>query len=516
VKNSDSFNLKPATSYQPPANSHVLLSMRQVTKCFGATIALQEADFEVRSGEVHALIGENGAGKSTLVKVLAGVFPPDAGEMILDGRSYRPATPAKAQDRGIAMIYQERNLAPDLSVEANIMLGLEPTNRLGFLKKDHIRQQVGQAKAALNHTDIPLDIPVRRLGAGQQQLVEIAKTLVTDARLIVFDEPTSSLSSKDAEQLFSTITRLKEKGLGIIYISHFLEEIKAISDCYTILRDGRTVKTGQTAAADLSSLITGMTGRPVETLYPRIPHDIGPPVLKLHGLTGRRLPANVDLELWRGEIMGLFWLVGAGRTELLRALYGLDPIKTGRVTIGTLQGPAPMPNDRIRQGLGMLSEDRHHEGLAQDQSIEDNMMYGRMAPFTRYGLLGRREMKKRVNNWVKKMHIRVRDIGRPVRHLSGGNQQKVAMARLLHWDVDILLLDEPTRGIDIASKTVMYQLIGELAAQGKTVLFVSSYLSELLGVCDRISVMHRGILSPPMDTDGLDEHRVMSIATGVG
>lgn len=501
---------------QVPDSEIILLSMRQVSKRFGATTALQEADIDVCAGEVHALIGENGAGKSTLMKILAGVFPPDTGEMVLNGNPYRPATPASAREQGIAMIYQERNLAPDLSAEANIMLGLEPTGRLGFLNREQMRARVRRALAALNHDDIPLDIPVHRLGAGRQQIVEMARALVTDARLIVFDEPTSSLSSRDADHLFSTIRRLKDQGLGIIYISHFLEEVQAIADRYTILRDGRTVDTGRIEEVALSDLVTGMTGRTIDTFYPRIPHEIGAAVLRIQGLTGRRLPLEADLELRRGEILGLFGLVGAGRTELLRAVYGLDPVQSGRVTIGTWPDTGKGPIGRIRRGLGMLSEDRQQEGLAQDQSIEDNIMYGKLAPYTRFGLLDRKAIKKQIDHWVAQLQIRAGSAGAPVRHLSGGNQQKAAMARLLHWDVDILLLDEPTRGIDIASKAAIYRLIGELAAQGKAIIFVSSYLSELLGVCDRISVMHRGSLTAPMDADGLDEHDIMTIATGAG
>ena len=503
-----------------------LLTMRGISKRFGATAALQGVDLSVQAGEIHALIGENGAGKSTLMKILAGVYPPDSGEMFLDDPSYRmdapeevrqipyrPTTPADARRQGIAMIYQERNLAPDLSVEANIMLGLEPVAPLGFLRNTQLRKRVVEALETLGHTDITPDTPVGRLGPGQRQLVEIARALVVDARIVVLDEPTSSLSARDTARFFTTIHRLRDRGVGIIYISHFLEEILEIADRYTVLRDGRVADTARIEEADLSVLIRVMIGRPVETLFPTVPHDIGTPILQLDDLTGVRLPQSAGLTLHQGEILGLFGLVGSGRTELLRTLFGLDPIRRGRVTIATVSDGGCSPSVRMRQGMGLLSEDRQMEGLAIDQSISDNLTYGRMQPFTRWGILRQENRRSRVIGWMKKLGIRARGPEQPLATLSGGNQQKVAMARLLHWDSDIVLLDEPTRGIDIASKAAMYEQIGELAARGKAVLFVSSYLPELIGVCDRLCVMHRGRLSSPMDTDTIDAHQVMSLAT---
>jgi ribose transport system ATP-binding protein len=400
------------------------------------------------------------------------------------------------------MIYQERNLAPDLSVEANIMLGLEPTNRLGFLKKDHIRQQVGQALAALNHTDIPLDIPVRRLGAGQQQLVEIAKALVTDARLIVFDEPTSSLARADVEHLFVALRRLRDRGLCILYISHYLEDVMSIADRYTVLRDGRRVGDGQVAAATLDGWVRLMVGREVRDLYPRSPHTAGEVVLELEDVW-THAGGPTQLALRRGEVLGIAGLVGAGRTELLRAVFGLDVVRRGELRVGVYQGPAS-PAARLQQGVGMLSEDRQAEGLLGGMSIRDNIILSKLG-----ALVWPRRARQHAQHWTAKLEVVCRDVDQTARELSGGNQQKVALARLLHHDVDVLLLDEPTRGIDVASRAQIYRIIDDLAVRGRAVLMVSSYLPELFGVCDRIAVMRRGRLGEARPTAELDAHSVL-------
>ncbi len=504
--------------------SHSLLELRRITKRFGATVALEDVNFTLRSGEVHALIGENGAGKSTLMKIVAGVYLPDHAEMALADPNpsiadrprmfpYHPANPAEARDQGISMIYQERNLAPDLSVEANIMLGLEPVDGIGFIQKKRLRNRVKEALWTLGHKDIDPLTPVHLLGPGKRQVVEIARALVVKARVVVLDEPTSSLSPPDVTQLFETIRRLRDQGIGVIYISHFLEEILEIADYYTVLRDGQVVDSGGAAEADLTALIRVMTGRTLGTLFPCVPHEIGGPVLELEGLTGRRMPKGAVLRVHKGEILGLFGLVGSGRTELLRALYGLDPIVEGRVTVRGVSDQGQPPYVRRDQAFGLLSEDRQAEGLALNQSVADNMTYGHVQAFSTMGYLSRSRQWERVRTWIGKLGIRATDPGQSMETLSGGNQQKVAMARLLHWEADIILLDEPTRGIDVTSKATIYRLIGELAAQGKAILFVSSYLPELIGVSDRLCVMYRGRLSEPLETQSLEAHQVMSLAT---
>jgi ribose transport system ATP-binding protein len=466
--------------------------MRGISKRFGATQALGNVDLQVSGGEVLALIGENGAGKSTLMKVLAGVYVPDAGQMSLGGETYAPRGPHHARLSGVAMIHQELNLAPDLSVEDNIMLGQED-HALGWLRRSAQRQRVRRALGLLGHPELRPEVSVRRLSVAAQQLVEIARALVIDAKVIVFDEPTSSLTERDAEHLFAVIGKLKEAGLAIIYISHFLEEVRAVADRYTVLRDGQTVSSGRLVDVTEREIVAMMVGRSVDELFPTTPHQPGQALLNVADLSGRTMPSGVRLTVHRGEIFGLAGLVGAGRTELLRCLLALDAVRNGIVTIGGSM-PAATPRARIRAGLGLVSEDRKSEGLAQDLGIADNLTLSRLAPYSRMGWLNLRRRRVAVEGWMSRLSIKARSAEQPVRELSGGNQQKIALARILHQEADVLLLDEPTRGIDVGAKAEIYRLMGELAAEGKAILFVSSYLPELMAVCDRIGVMARGRL----------------------
>ena len=488
-----------------------LLHMHNISKRFGATQALRNVSLEVQPGSVLALIGENGAGKSTLMKILSGALAPDAGRMELAGRPYAPRGPHDARLAGVGMIYQELNLAPDLSVEDNILLGREQ-RRFGFLDRRAQRRMVREALDLLGHRDLRPDMPARELSVGLQQLVEIARALVFQCKVIVFDEPTSSLTQHDAEQLFRVIRRLKESGLGIVYISHFLEEIRAVCDRYTVLRDGESVGSGELRDASESQIVSLMVGRSVADLFPTVPHQPGDVVLSVKDLSGRRLPAGVSFDLRRGEILGIAGLVGAGRTELLRTLFALDPVRRGTVRVAQLAPPAS-PQARIRAGLGLVSEDRKGEGLAQIRSIADNITYSRLAPYSRFGWLNLRRRRAVVADWSAKLQIKARSQDHPVQDLSGGNQQKVALARVLHQQADVLLLDEPTRGIDVGTKSEIYRLMGELAAQGKAILFVSSYLPELLAVSDRIAVMSRGRLREIRATRDWTEEAIMRVAT---
>ncbi|HXG13204.1 MAG TPA: sugar ABC transporter ATP-binding protein [Gemmataceae bacterium] len=489
--------------------------MSGIIKRFGPTQALAGVDLELRAGEVHALVGENGAGKSTLMKVLSGAIRPDAGHMTLDGQPYAPADPLEARRRGVAMIYQELTLAPHLSVEANITLGLEET-RLGFLRRGLHRRRVEEALAVLQHPEIRPDDPVSRLSPAAQQLVEIARALLLDVRVLVLDEPTSSLTREDAVRLFGLIRRLRQRGVAVVYISHFLEEVQEIADRFTVLRDGRSVGGGLVSEFSRERIIELMVGRSLTEQFPRVPHVIGEPLLELHEVEGLELPRGVSLTLHRGEILGIAGIVGAGRTELLRAIFGLDPVRRGRVIVKMVEGSRVRPRQRIAQGVGLLSEDRKAEGLALDQSIADNLTYSRLQPYSRFGWLNLRRRRRAVEDWLARLQVRCDGPEQRVAELSGGNQQKVALGRLLHQQADLLLLDEPTRGVDIGSKAEIYRLIGELAAQGKAVLFVSSYLPELLGVCDRLAVMARGRLSPVRPVGEWTPEQVMAAATGGG
>jgi len=487
------------------------LEMRNVWKRFGATTALADVSLAVQAGEVHALVGENGAGKSTLMKVLSGAVRPDAGQMRLDGRPFAPSDPLAARAAGVAMIYQELNLAPHLTVEENITLGAE-RHTAGVIRRAAHRQRIADIFARLQRPDLRPDTPVRRLSAAERQLVEIARALLADARVLVMDEPTSSLGLADIEQLFAVIGRLRAAGVAIVYISHFLEEVQRVAQRYTVLRDGRNVETGAMADATLSRLVERMIGRRLDEMFPRVAHQIGPPVLEVRALAGRRLPIAVDLTLHRGEILGLAGLVGAGRTELLRCIYGLEPVRDGTVRVATLSGGRVTPGARLRQGVGLLSEDRQAEGLALSRSIADNITLSRLSPLARWGWINPRAVRRAAAEWIQRLDIRTRGTEQRVRDLSGGNQQKTALARLLHHGVDVLLLDEPTRGIDVASKAQIYQLVGELAARGKAILMVSSYVPELLGICDRIAVMHRGRLGPACPAEAWTEHALISVA----
>lgn len=497
-----------APSAHPPAEP--LLRMRGMAKRFGATQALRGVDFDVAAGEVLALVGENGAGKSTLMKILSGALQPDAGSMLLAGGTYAPGGPLQARQAGVAMIYQELNLAPHLSVVDNILLGQE-RRRWGWLDRAAAKATARRALGQLGHGDLDLSAVVGRLSVGMQQIVEIARALVMEARLVVFDEPTSSLAGNDVERLFSTIDRLKGSGIAVVYISHFLEEVRRVADRYTVLRDGESVGSGSLTGVGEREIVALMVGRSIEELFPHVPHSPGEELLVLDGLTAATKPRDVRLSVRRGEILGVAGLVGAGRTELLRCLYGLDPVVRGTVRVaGATCGDAP--RNRIAAGLGLVSEDRKAEGLAQELSIADNLTLSNLRPYSRGGWLQLGRRRARVADWLRQLQVKARDADQAVRELSGGNQQKVAIARVLHQNADVLLLDEPTRGIDVGTKAEIYHLLGTLAAQGKAIVFVSSYLPELLAICDRVAVMSRGRVRAVRPVKEWTEESVMSCA----
>jgi ribose transport system ATP-binding protein len=522
--------------------------MRGVRKAFGATVALDGVDVAVKSGEVCALVGQNGAGKSTLMGILAGALKPEAGTMRIEGAPYAPRHPLDARRAGVAMIHQELSLAPHLTVMENIVLGVEPTRR-GFIQRERMREIASAALDELGHRDIAPDAVAGDLSPAGQQLVEIARALASGCRVLVLDEPTSSLSHGDVRRLFDLIGRLKRQGLAIVYISHFIEEVKEVSDRFVVLRDGRNVGEGVTAATRADDIVGLMVGAALEDLYPRSARTTGDTIVEVQDLE----PGSATFALKRGEVLGIAGLLGAGRTRLLRTIFGLEPVKSGRIRVAAFSGPAT-PHQRWRQGVGMLSEDRGGEGLAPAMSVADNLTMTRLDPlgpsFT--VLPGRQDAA--AARWIDRLAIRCRGSRQAVAELSGGNQQKVAFARLLHHDVDVLVLDEPTRGIDVSSKAQIYKLIDELVSapheaglkgapddsltivgrpfqgrqkaspeemvarpfQGrqKAVLLVSSYFPELLGVCDRIAVMSRGRLGPARPATEWTEHALLMEASG--
>jgi len=490
------------------------LATRSIAKSFGATRVLEGISLELLPGSVHALLGENGAGKSTLLKILAGVERPDAGSLELDGAAYAPAGPLEARARGVAIVHQELSLCPQLGVAENIVLGVEP-QRFGWLSRRETYARAERALALLfgAGATLPLDARVGALSAAEQQLVEIARALAhDDCRLLILDEPTSSLGHADVERLFTTLAALRERGLTVLYVSHFLDEIRRIADRYTVLRDGHEVASGAVGDTTNEALVTAMAGEAVKVGIARA-RSPGEVLLSLRSVRGVRLPKDASLELRRGEVLGIAGLMGSGRTELLRAVFGLDRVRSGEVRVRDLAGAAT-PRARLAQGVGLLSEDRAREGLALGLSVEANLTLSRLKPLLRRGFLSRRAEHAAAARWIARLGIRTRGPAQRVRELSGGNQQKVAVARLLYHDVDVLLLDEPTRGIDVRSRVELHTLIGELCAEGKAVLIVSSHFEELIALCDRVAVMHKGVLGAPRSITGLDERALLQEAAG--
>ncbi|MDO1447677.1 sugar ABC transporter ATP-binding protein [Rhodocytophaga aerolata] len=491
-----------------------LLKLTNIIKTFGPVKALGGVQLEVAQGEIHALIGENGAGKSTLMKILSGAEKPDSGEIMFDGKPYHPQNPAEGRLSGIAMIYQELNLAPHLTIEENITLGIEKS-KLGFAKSQ--KTLVQEALRILGQPDLDPSTPVNTLSIAKQQLVEIARALVLDTKLVILDEPTSSLTAADTQALFEVIARLKAKGIAVIYISHFLEEVQQICDRFTVLRDGQTVGTGSMAGTSIQQLIEQMVGRSLEDMYPHIPHTLGEPVLEVQALQGKSaLPRSASFTLHRGEILGISGLVGAGRTEMIRCLFGLDKVANGKVTImgrKDLQAHYLRPEKALDSGLDLLSENRKEEGLAVNLPIFTNITLSALKRVSRFGWLNLAQEKQQADEWCTKMNVKCRDSRQEVGALSGGNQQKVSIARLLNHNSDIFFMDEPTRGIDVGSKAEIYRLIQTLASQGKSIVMISSYLPELLGICDTLAVMHRGELSAVKPISTWTDHDIMLYAT---
>ncbi|HEY7236320.1 MAG TPA: sugar ABC transporter ATP-binding protein [Gemmatimonadaceae bacterium] len=492
-----------------------VLRVSGITKRFGATIALDGVDLELRAGEVHALIGENGAGKSTLMNVLAGAVQPDSGEMEMDGEPFDPTSPLSARRRGIALIHQELSLCPHLSVAENILLGSEPS-RLGHVDVSASRRRAAGLLEEFGHAEIRTDAIVGRLSLAARQVVEICRALASNARIVLMDEPTSSFQREDTERVFALVRRLAARGISVVYISHFLEEVREVADRYTVLRDGRTVASGSITSVTNEQLITQMVGRSISGLFPRRVRAGGEIALSVCDLTAPGID-GVSFDLRSGEILGIAGLIGSGRTELIRALFGLEGTSSGEIVVRgrVVQMGKGGTARRLAAGFGYLSEDRKGEGLALPLSVADNLTLTRLSAFgNRWGWLDLGRQRERARSWIQRLHIRVRTPQQPVRTLSGGNQQKVALGRLLHQDATILLLDDPTRGIDIASKEQVYNIITAAADAGKAVLMVSSYLPELFGLCDRLAVMRRGRLSEPRPIDAWTPETVLAAAIG--
>ena len=491
------------------------LKLSKISKSFGPTVALDGVDLELRRGEVHALIGENGAGKSTLMNVVAGSLRPDAGSMEIEGQVYSPSNPLDARTHGIALIHQELSLCPHLSVAENVLMGIEPS-QMGWLERDKLIARTNDVLTTFHHADIRPEKRVGDLSVAARQIVEISRAIAANARIILMDEPTSSLQRDDVEQLFKLIRKLSAEGISVIYISHFLEEVRQISDRFTVLRDGRSVATGEIATTTDDELIAKMVGRAQQNLFPVRSATPGETILDVRNLASPPLLKNATFELRRGEILGVAGLMGSGRTPLLRTIFGLERPESGTITVNkrSLSNRRSTPAMRLIEGVGYLSEDRKGDGLTLNQSIADNVTVTRFNSCSRFGWLDLGAQRKQAEKLVNALKIRTHDVQQEAGALSGGNQQKVVVARLLHQDADVLLLDEPTRGIDIGSKAQVYETIAACAAQNKAVLMVSSYLPELFGMCDRLAVMSRGKLSEVKSIDQWTPESVLQAAIG--
>ncbi|MGE5124773.1 MAG: sugar ABC transporter ATP-binding protein [Betaproteobacteria bacterium] len=473
------------------------LRLDGIARRFGATVALDGASLALEKGEVRALVGENGAGKSTLLSIVGGLLQPDGGSMQVEQGAYAPRSPKDARAAGIALIHQELSLFPHLSVAENVLVGREPRRR-GVVDRDAARRQTREVLAEFGHPEIDPDARVGRLPIGARQVVEICRAIAARARVVLMDEPTSSLPRGDVERLFALVRRLAERGVAVLYISHFLEESRAVASTFTVLRDGRTVADGRLASVPNDTLIATMVGRTVSELFPgRRDAAAGTVALDVRGLASPPGLHEASFSLRTGEVLGVFGLMGSGRTEMVRALYGLDRPAAGELSVaGRACRLAEPPDARLRRGLGYLSEDRKGEGLALPLSVADNVTLTRLEACTRLGVLQPARQEEQARRRAEELSVRMAGLRQPVSALSGGNQQKVAFARLVHQDADVLLLDEPTRGVDVGSRAQIYGAIAGAAGRGKAVLMVSSYLPELLGVCDRLAVMSRGRLSP--------------------
>ncbi|MFP3040511.1 sugar ABC transporter ATP-binding protein [Treponema primitia] len=491
-----------------------LVKVEHITKTFSGVVALNDVHFDLRPGEVHALLGENGAGKSTLMKIISGVYTRDSGDFYVNGQKIEhDLTPQSAQALGIGIIHQELNLCPHLTVAENIFLNREFT-RVGFLDTKKQSQEALKYLKTLN-LDFDPDTPISNLPVSKQQMVEICKTLSMNARIIIMDEPTSALTEKEIEDLFKVIAMLKSEGRGIIYISHRLEELSRIVDRVTILRDSKYVTTLNFAETNLPEIISYMVGRTLDEKFPRIEVERGEKVLEVkdisspHGVGVK----NVSFNLYKGEILAFAGLMGAGRTELVRAISGADKMSAGEVIINGKQTKISTPGDAIRHGLFCAPEDRKRDGLCVKMTLAENITLPSLDIVSKLGVISRRLETKKSKEMMQSLKIKAQGVEQYVRNLSGGNQQKVVVGKWLMRDAQVVIFDEPTRGIDVASKIEIYNIINDLKKNGIGVMFVSSELPEVLGMSDRVLVMCNGKITADLDTKKTNQEEILHYAT---
>ncbi len=493
----------------------VLVFMEGIEKFFPGVHALSQCRFELRSGEVHALIGENGAGKSTLMKILTGVYNKDDGRILYKGREVDIPNPRAAQDLGISIIHQEFNLMPHLTVAQNIFVGREPRQSIGFVVDEGETNRRTQQILDMMHLDINPETRVSRLTVAKQQMVEIAKALSFNSQVLIMDEPTAALTETEIEELFRIIRDLREKGVGIVYISHRMEELKQICDRVTVMRDGQYIDTVDMDKTDNDQLIRMMVGRQIyDTARESIKHVGRQVVLEVKNLNRGREIQDVSFKLHKGEILGFAGLMGAGRTEVARAIFGADPVESGEIHINGQRVDIKSPADAVRHGIGYLSEDRKHYGLALGLNVKTNIVLASYRKFLgALGWVNRRETQMEAKRFVENLRIKTPSIYQKVKNLSGGNQQKVIIGKWLVQDSDILIFDEPTRGIDVGAKSEIYKLLNELAEEGKSIIMISSELPEILRMSHRIMVMCEGRITGELSANEATQERIMYYAT---
>ncbi len=494
-------------------DSGFALRMEGISKHFPGVQALTGVDLDVRRGEIHALLGENGAGKSTLILILAGIYKPDAGRILLDGRPARGEDARHAQRLGIGTVFQELSLCPNLSVAENIFAHRQPVRRWGFIDGREMNRRAEELLRPFG-INIPPDAVAGGLSVANQQLVEIAKALSLQARLLILDEPTSALSDEESRRLFDIMRRLKAAGVTMIFITHRLKEIFEIADRATVLRDGRKVATVETKHATADAIIRMMVGRALSQMYPDKAKETGETVFRVEGLSRRGAFQDIRFEARKGEILGIAGLVGAGRTEIARALFGIDRCDAGAIFLKGGRIRVRSPQDAIRQGVGYMSEDRKSQGLFLQMTLLDNVIAAGLSRFSRFGWMDRSAAATASADFVEKLRIRTPSVAQQVINLSGGNQQKVLLAKWLAVLPGVLIVDEPTRGVDVGAKAEIHALLRQIADKGVGVIMISSELPEILGMSDRIIVIHEGRIGGRLNGAEATEEKVMACATG--
>ena len=496
-----------------PDGSAPILELRHAIKTFGPVVALADGSIDIRSGEIHAIVGENGAGKSTLIKVLAGVHAPDEADFRLDGNPVAFRSPADSKNAGISVIYQEPTLFPDLTVAENIFVGRQPKGRLGLIDRARMRRD---ARALFDTLGVPID-PDRiaeGLSIADQQIIEIAKAISLDARVLIMDEPTAALSGIEVDRLFGVARSLRDAGAGILFISHRFDEVFDLCDRITVMRDGAYISTHDTAAVTVDQIVREMVGRDISALFPKQDAAIGDVVLRVDGLGRSGVFHDISFDVHAGEIVGLAGLVGAGRTEVVRAVFGIDSYDSGSVAVNGRALKRHDPQRAIAAGLALVPEDRRRQGLVMGLSVMRNTTLTLRTVLARFGLIGGERERRAGAEWAARLRVKAGSPDLAVSTLSGGNQQKVVLAKWLATDPKVLIVDEPTRGIDIGTKAEVHRLISDLAGRGIAIVMVSSELPEVLGMADRVLVMREGRITAEIPRAAATSESVMFAATG--